>query len=436
MGWIKHGDASQMEGARQGGRRRAGSGVARAPPRGPRWASDTAEIAGLVSGWFGEVFKLLEGRESAELGNCRAGGVMVWLVTAVAERFIRHWQRVRHGCQGLQWPTAAPHGLTRMGLAAEKKKKRQGVCRGRERLHRCRKLRSTPTEGPSWSSEVLVADGGALPSPDWVWHTLASPDWPSVVVRRLFRNASLVGYPRFFVSQARVFVVLGVLSRYLCRTVEVCVVFLDTLTPEFELYVRLRERRQWGSDFPEFVLLSLSPQLFDFFLVERQLDLSSVTARLRGSEMADKRDWGGGGDESEESTHQLIERLWESIKEIRTRLDQQPSVQPAVTVPSVEEEAVPLPLVPPPGLEVSHVVPLPPVVLMRPASMEESTILVERFLRLQPPTYAPYVVTNNAMMVEYFIRGLRPELQDAMISLICGTVEEAAQRAAIFERTM
>ncbi|MQL93747.1 hypothetical protein Taro_026393 [Colocasia esculenta] len=32
----------------------------------------------------------------------------------------------------------------------------------------------------------------------------------SVVVRRLFRNASLVGYPRFFVSQARVFVVLGV----------------------------------------------------------------------------------------------------------------------------------------------------------------------------------------------------------------------------------
>ncbi|MQM20423.1 hypothetical protein Taro_053442 [Colocasia esculenta] len=29
-----------------------------------------------------------------------------------------------------------------------------------------------------------------------------------------------------------------------CGTVEVCVVFLDTLTPVFELYVRLRERRQ------------------------------------------------------------------------------------------------------------------------------------------------------------------------------------------------
>ncbi|MQL89067.1 hypothetical protein Taro_021637, partial [Colocasia esculenta] len=87
------------------------------------------------------------------------------------------------------------------------------------------------------------------------------------------------GYPRFFVSQGRVLAMLGVLSRYLCCTVEVCVVFLDSLTPEFELYVRLRERRQWDNDFPEFVLLSL---LFDFFLVERQLDLSSVTARLRG----------------------------------------------------------------------------------------------------------------------------------------------------------
>ncbi|MQM15263.1 hypothetical protein Taro_048205 [Colocasia esculenta] len=80
---------------------------------------------------------------------------------------------------------------------------------------------------------------------------------PSVVLRRLFGNASLVGYPRFFVSQARVFVVLGVLSRYLCCTVEVCVVFLDTFTPEFELYIRLRERRQWGSGFPEFVPVSL-----------------------------------------------------------------------------------------------------------------------------------------------------------------------------------
>ncbi|MQL68953.1 hypothetical protein Taro_001244 [Colocasia esculenta] len=41
--------------------------------------------------------------------------------------------------------------------------------------------------------------------------------------------------------------VLGVCSGTVC-TVEVCVVFLNTITPVFELYVRLRERRQLGSD--------------------------------------------------------------------------------------------------------------------------------------------------------------------------------------------
>ncbi|MQM05686.1 hypothetical protein Taro_038497, partial [Colocasia esculenta] len=50
--------------------------------------------------------------------------------------------------------------------------------------------------------------------------------------------------------------------------------------------------------------------------------------------------------------------------------------------------------------------------------------------------YAPYVVTNNAMMVEYFIRGLRPELQDTVIPLMCALVEEAAQRVVILERTV
>ncbi|MQL79276.1 hypothetical protein Taro_011712, partial [Colocasia esculenta] len=44
---------------------------------------------------------------------------------------------------------------------------------------------------------------------------------------------------------------------YFCCTVEVCVVFLDTLTPMFELYVRLRERQQWDSDFPELVFSRL-----------------------------------------------------------------------------------------------------------------------------------------------------------------------------------
>ncbi|MQL80540.1 hypothetical protein Taro_012985 [Colocasia esculenta] len=42
-------------------------------------------------------------------------------------------------------------------------------------------------------------------------------------------------------------VVPGACPGTVCTT-EVCVVFLDTLTPVFELYIRLRERRQWGSN--------------------------------------------------------------------------------------------------------------------------------------------------------------------------------------------
>ncbi|MQM18017.1 hypothetical protein Taro_051000 [Colocasia esculenta] len=35
------------------------------------------------------------------------------------------------------------------------------------------------------------------------------------------------------------------------------------------------------------------------------------------SGMADKRDWGGGGDDPEESTQRMIERIWESLTDIR-----------------------------------------------------------------------------------------------------------------------
>ncbi|MQM06668.1 hypothetical protein Taro_039494 [Colocasia esculenta] len=57
-----------------------------------------------------------------------------------------------------------------------------------------------------------------------------------------------------------------------------------------------------------------------------------------------------------------------------------------------------------------------------------------RFMALS--RYTPYVVSDNAMMVEYFIKGLRPELQNAVIPLMCRTVEEAAQRAATLERSV
>ncbi|MQL81811.1 hypothetical protein Taro_014278 [Colocasia esculenta] len=37
--------------------------------------------------------------------------------------------------------------------------------------------------------------------------------------------------------------------------------------------------------------------------------------------MADRRDWGGGGDDPEESTQRMIERIWESLTDIRMRMD-------------------------------------------------------------------------------------------------------------------
>ncbi|MQM13320.1 hypothetical protein Taro_046245 [Colocasia esculenta] len=69
--------------------------------------------------------------------------------------------------------------------------------------------------------------------------------------------------------------------------------------------------------------------------------------------MADRRDWGGGGDDPEESTQRMIERIWESLTDIRMRMDQQ------APVPQVIGEAVPVAPVPPPlGVEVAFVAPL------------------------------------------------------------------------------
>ncbi|MQM13474.1 hypothetical protein Taro_046399 [Colocasia esculenta] len=262
-------------------------------------------------------------------------------------------------------------------------------------------------------------------------------------------------------------------------------------------------------------------------------------------EMADRRDWGGGGDDPEENTQRMIERIWESLTDIRMRMDQQAPVPP-VAVPPGDRETVPIVQVPPsPGVEVPFVAPLPPPPPVLVA--EEPVMQVEKFLSLQPPTYlggpnpdtaehwvheiervfttmrcpaadrvvlaayqlrgfalewwrlkiqttfagrteetitwpeflnvfndtffpiqvqqvkreqfrtlqqgnslvleyqmrfmalsryAPYVVSDNNMMVEYFIRGLRVELQNAIVPLMCKAVEEAAQRVAMLERSI
>ncbi|MQM13659.1 hypothetical protein Taro_046585 [Colocasia esculenta] len=97
-------------------------------------------------------------------------------------------------------------------------------------------------------------------------------------------------------------------------------------------------------------------------------------------EMADRRDWGGGGEEPEESTQHMIERIWESLTDIRMRMDQQALVPPVPPVAGVPVAPVP----PLPRVEVPYVAPVPPLPAM---AVEEPVMQVEKFLRLQPPTY-------------------------------------------------
>ncbi|MQL79637.1 hypothetical protein Taro_012083 [Colocasia esculenta] len=68
-------------------------------------------------------------------------------------------------------------------------------------------------------------------------------------------------------------------------------------------------------------------------------------------EMAYRRYWGGGGDDPEERTQRMIERIWESLTDIRRRMDQQAPI-PLVSVPPGDGETVPIvPVPPPPGVE-------------------------------------------------------------------------------------
>ncbi|MQL69588.1 hypothetical protein Taro_001866 [Colocasia esculenta] len=100
-------------------------------------------------------------------------------------------------------------------------------------------------------------------------------------------------------------------------------------------------------------------------------------------EMADRRDWGGGGDDPEESTQRMIERIWESLTDIQRRMDQQAPVPPVV-VPPGDGETVPIALVLP-GVEVPFAAPVPPPPPVLLA--EEPVMQVEKIMRLQPPTY-------------------------------------------------
>ncbi|MQL70979.1 hypothetical protein Taro_003288 [Colocasia esculenta] len=93
-------------------------------------------------------------------------------------------------------------------------------------------------------------------------------------------------------------------------------------------------------------------------------------------EMADRRDWGGGGEDPKESTQRMIERIWESLTDIRVRMEQQAPV-PLAAVPPVVEVPV-SPVAPPPRVEVPYVAPVPPPVM----AVEEPVMQVEKCVPL------------------------------------------------------
>ncbi|MQL88066.1 hypothetical protein Taro_020615 [Colocasia esculenta] len=106
---------------------------------------------------------------------------------------------------------------------------------------------------------------------------------------------------------------------------------------------------------------------------------SHLVSEQEISGIADRRDWGGGGDDPEESTQRMIERIWESLTDIRARMDQQAPVPPVAVLPG-DGEAVPVAPVPP-RVEVPFAAPVPPPPPVLIA--EEPVMQVEKFLRFQ-----------------------------------------------------
>ncbi|MQM07115.1 hypothetical protein Taro_039950 [Colocasia esculenta] len=155
------------------------------------------------------------------------------------------------------------------------------------------------------------------------------------------------------------------------------------------------------------------------------IDLTGLAEVFRHSwyqsmkfEMADRRDWGGGGDDPEESTQCMIVRIWESLTDIQRRMDQQAPVPP-VAVPPGDGETVPIAPVPP-GVEVpfvAHVPPPPPVLLA-----EEPVMQVEKFLRLQPPTYSG---GPNPDTAEHWVH----EIERVFVTMRCPAVDKVVLAA-------
>ncbi|MQL96165.1 hypothetical protein Taro_028834 [Colocasia esculenta] len=145
---------------------------------------------------------------------------------------------------------------------------------------------------------------------------------------------------------------------------------------------------------------------------------SQLVSEQEISGMVDRRDWGGGGDDPEESTQRMIERIWESLTDIRARMDQQAPVPP-VAVPPGDGETVPIaPVLP--RVEVPFVAPVPPPPPVLIA--EEPVMQVEKFLRLQPPTYSR---GPNPDTAEHWVH----EIESVFATMRCPTADRVVLAA-------
>ncbi|MQL79321.1 hypothetical protein Taro_011758, partial [Colocasia esculenta] len=173
---------------------------------------------------------------------------------------------------------------------------------------------------------------------------------------------------------------------------------------------------------PQFVvsLARLQPVRGRHTRVKHITDLTGLDEAFRHSwyqskavVMADRRDWGGGGDDPEESTQRMIEKIWESLTDIWMRMDQQAPVPPVIG------EAVPVaPVPPPPWVEVPFVAPVPP----SPPVIAAEEPVVQQAKREQFRT----LQQGETSVLEYQMRFMA----------LSRIVEEVAQRAATLERAL
>ncbi|MQM14395.1 hypothetical protein Taro_047325 [Colocasia esculenta] len=230
---------------------------------------------------------------------------------------------------------------------------------------------------------------------------------------------SPVGFPRFFVSQA--------ISSGLCP--DTCVVpsrsvssDLDTLTPVFELYVQLRERQYrqtvrarrtfhdrrpvqsravevqgrylqlCSSSSSSVLYLGVCPRLLCFFSVLWKYGYVTCDIYIKCSvflcvytdcglvSLARLRPVRG-----RQTRIKYVIGLMGLAEAFRHSWYQSKAPVPPVAVPPGDGETVPVAPVPP-RVEVPFVAPVPPPPPVLLA--EEPVMQVEKFLRLQPPTYS------------------------------------------------